>query len=212
MSPTCCEHDHGAGNTTATYRRVLWAALAINSTMFTVEAVAGQVAGSASLKADALDFLSDAANYAISLLVVGMALRHRARAALLKAGSMGLFGLWVICDTIYKVIVPGLPSAGTMSIVGVLALAANLGVAGLLYSYRNGDANMRSVWLCTRNDAIGNVAVMLAAGAVAVTATPWPDLIVAAAMASLALSASWNVTRHALAELRGPYPVAMPLR
>jgi Co/Zn/Cd efflux system component len=213
MSASCCEHSHGPQTGAAPgYRRVLWTALVVNAAMFAIEAVAGQAAGSAALKADALDFLGDAGNYAISLFVLGMAIRQRALAALLKAGSMGVFGLWVVGDTLYKLIVPGLPSAETMGIVGVLALVANVGVAALLYRYREGDANMRSVWLCTRNDAIGNVAVVLAAGAVSLTATGWPDQIVAAVMASLALTAAWKVSRQALVEIRHAQPAPMPAR
>ena len=185
------------------YRRVLWIALFINAAMFVVEVVAGFAAGSASLQADALDFFGDAANYGLSLSVASMALVWRARAALVKGASMGLFGIWVIASATMNVFTGETPHAGTMGAIGLLALLANVGVAVLLYQYRDGDANMRSVWLCTRNDAIGNVMVMVAALGVFGTGTLWPDIVVAGAMAALALSASFQSIARALAELRG---------
>jgi Co/Zn/Cd efflux system component len=172
--------------------------------MFLVEVVAGLAAGSASLQADALDFLGDAANYAISLLVVGMALRYRASAALAKGLSMGAFGLWVIGMVIWHVLHGTLPSAFTMGAVGVAALAANAASFGLLWAYRHGDANMRSAWVCTRNDVLGNLAVLLAAAGVFGTGTGWPDVIVAAIMAALALQGAATVVRQAVLELREP--------
>jgi Co/Zn/Cd efflux system component len=157
-----------------------------------------------SLQADALDFLGDAANYGLSLSVLSLGLVWRARAALVKGISMGLFGLWVIGAATMNVIGGALPDAPTMGVVGFLALVANVGVAMMLYQYREGDANMRSVWLCTRNDAIGNAAVMVAALGVFGTGTLWPDIAVAAVMASLALSASYLTIRSALGELKQP--------
>ncbi len=184
------------------YRRVLWVALAINAAMFIVEVAMGFAAGSMSLQADSLDFLGDAANYGISLAVLGMALHHRATAALVKGVSMGLFGLWVIGITLWSMISLETPTASIMGGIGVLALAANIGVAVMLYRHRNGDSNRRSVWLCSRNDAIGNVAVVVAASGVFATGTAWPDLLVAAIMAALALAASVTVVRQALVERR----------
>jgi Co/Zn/Cd efflux system component len=181
---------------------VLWAVLAINTVMFIVEIGAGLAAGSASLQADALDFLGDGANYAISLFVVGMALRYRAMAALAKGGTMGVFGLWVIGTVVWHAVHGTLPNAFTMGTVGFVALVANAASFGLLWAYRAGDANMRSAWICTRNDVIGNLAVMLAALGVFGTGTGWPDVIVAAIMAALALQGSWIVVRGSLAELR----------
>lgn len=183
------------------YRRVLWIALIINFAMFMVEIVTGVTAGSVSLLADSLDFLGDSANYGISLWVLGMGLAVRARASLLKAVTMALFGLWVLASTVWHVATGVVPAAGTMGMVGALALVANLSVAVLLYAWRNGDSNMRSVWLCTRNDALGNVAVMLAALGVFGTGSAWPDLLVATAMAGLALTSAWQVIRHARHEL-----------
>jgi Co/Zn/Cd efflux system component len=202
---TCCNHchepDEGSDGGPA-YRRVLWAVLAINAAMFAVEIGAGIAAGSASLLADALDFLGDAANYAISLLVVGMALRYRASAALAKGATMGLFGLWVIGVTAWHVWHGTLPQAATMGMVGAAALVANGASFALLWAYRSGDANMRSAWICTRNDVLGNLAVLVAAAGVFGSGTGWPDIAVALIMAGLALQGAWVVLRQALSELR----------
>jgi len=192
----------------AAYRRVLWAVFAVNALMFLVEIGAGLAAGSASLQADALDFLGDAANYAISLIVVGKALRYRATAALAKGATMGLFGLWVIGTVLWHAVHGTLPNAFTMGAVGFVALVANAASFGLLWAYRGGDANMRSAWICTRNDVLGNLAVLLAALGVFGTGTGWPDIIVAAIMAALALQGATIVVRQSLAELR--QPVAVP--
>src|SRR5258708_15229543 len=186
------------------YRRVLWAVLAINAAMFAVEVIAGLAAGSAALQADALDFLGDAANYAISLFVVGMALRYRAMAALAKGTTMGLFGLWVIATVVWHAAHGTLPSALTMGAVGFAALAANTASFGLLWAYRGGDANMRSAWICTRHDVLGNFAVLLAALGVFGTQTGWPDIVVAAIMATLALQGAAVVIRQSLGEMRRP--------
>jgi Co/Zn/Cd efflux system component len=201
MSAHCCGHGHDNGAASPAYRRVLWIALAVNFAMFGVEIGAGLAAQSASLLADSLDFLGDAANYGIALFVLGMALQWRARAALIKAASMGIFGLWVAVTTIQHAMAGTVPEAPVMGAVGALALVANLGVAVLLYRWRDGDSNMRSVWICTRNDAIGNLAVLAAAVGVFGSGTGWPDYVVAAIMAGLALTGAIQVTRHALAEL-----------
>lgn len=187
----------------AAWRRVLWIALAINAAMFGVEIVAGVTAGSASLKADALDFLGDAANYAISLGVAGMVLAWRARAAMAKGMSILLFGMWVLGNTVWMAAQGVVPAAETMGIVGMIALVANLGCAAMLWRHREGDANRRSVWICSRNDAIGNIAVVAAALGVFGTGTGWPDIAVAAVMAGLALSGGWQIIRQARGELRG---------
>ncbi len=207
MSAHCCDHGHQHAKAAAlspAYRRVLWAALAVNLAMFAVEIGAGLAAQSASLLADSLDFLGDAANYGISLFVLGMALQWRARASLLKAASMAAFGLWVAYVTIGHALAGTMPSAPVMGVVGTIAFAANLGVAFLLYRWRNGDSNMRSVWLCTRNDAIGNLAVLAAAAGVFGSGAGWPDSMVAAIMSGLALTGAFQVARHAFDELREP--------
>ncbi|MDH7972575.1 cation transporter [Sphingomonas sp. AR_OL41] len=183
------------------WRRVLWIALAINLAMFAGEIVAGVASGSRSLQADALDFLGDAANYAISLGVAGMALQWRSRAAVLKGGTILLFGIYVLITTLIAALGDGVPRAETMGAVGLLALLANGGVALMLYRYRSGDANMRSVWICSRNDAIGNLAVLAAAAGVVGTGTQWPDLIVAGIMASLGIVGGSQILRRALGEL-----------
>lgn len=183
------------------YRKVLWIALAVNAAMFLLEIAAGVSSGSVSLLADAIDFFGDAANYGVSLAVLALGAVARARAALLKAGTMVLFGVLVLGRAAWAAASGAPPEPLTMGIVGTLALAANVGVAVLLYAFREGDANMRSVWLCTRNDAIGNVAVLLAALGVFGTGTRWPDLAVAAVMAGLALAAGLSVLRQARQEL-----------
>ena len=213
MSAHCCHHPEPDTGQPPGYRKILWIALAVNAAMFFIEVGAGVTAGSMSLLADSLDFLGDAANYGISLWVLGMTLTVRARASMIKAWSMGLFGFWVVGSTVWHAFAGTIPDAGAMGLVGSLALAANVGVAVLLYRYRSGDSNMRSVWLCTRNDALGNLAVLLAAVGVFGTGTGWPDLMVAAVMGMLALSSSWQVIRHARSELApAPIPVDQPLR
>ena len=204
MADNCCEAACGSKATLndPRWRRALWIALGINAAMFAVEFVAGSAADSRSLQADALDFLGDAANYAVSLAVVGAALAWRARAALLKSLFMLGFAGWVFGSAILAFVSGNTPNPATMGAVGALALAANVGVALLLYRYRTGDANMRSVWICSRNDAIGNVAVMLAALGVLGTGSAWPDLIVASIMAALALTGGFQVFRHAVGELK----------
>ncbi len=202
----CCKDDccsvSGHGPDNVAWRRALWIALAINAAMFLVEIVAGLAAGSTSLQADSLDFLGDTANYAISLGVAGMALRWRSRAALVKGITLLALGLWVARSTGLHILYGTLPKAEIMGIVGTAALAANGAVALMLYRHRQGDANMRSVWICSRNDAIGNMAVLLAALGVFGTETGWPDVLVASVMAMLALSGGWQIVSHALSELR----------
>jgi Co/Zn/Cd efflux system component len=186
----------------AAYKRRLWIVIAINAGMFAVEMGAGQMAGSQALKADALDFLGDALTYGISLAVIGASLRTRALAALAKGVSLLLMGLWVFGSTVYHVFVLGMPQAEVMGVIGFMALAANVTSVLLLAAYKDGDANVRSVWLCSRNDAIGNVAVMIAALGVWSTATGWPDLIVAGIMAGLFLNSAWQILVQAIAERR----------
>ncbi len=210
MADCCCappplKLDPHRGN--KAYRRVLWAVLGINAVMFVVEIAAGVAAGSASLQADALDFLGDTANYAISLVVIGMALRYRAAAALVKGMTMAGFGLWVLATVAWHAWHGTLPSAFTMGTVGVLALAANAAAFGLLWAYREGDANMRSAWICTRNDVLGNLAVLLAAAGVFGTGAGWPDIVIAIIMAALALQGATTVLHQSVGELRLPMSV-----
>lgn len=201
MSCGCGENKTFDGMSAA-YKRRLWIVIAINAAMFAVEMTAGQLAGSQALKADALDFFGDAATYGLSLAVIGASVTARANAALIKAASLSAMGVWVLASTIWMVFSRGVPEAEVMGIVGFMALAANVTSVFLLMAYKDGDANVRSVWLCSRNDAIGNVAVMVAALGVWGTATGWPDIIVAAVMASLFLSSAWQIFAQALIEKR----------
>ncbi len=204
MSDVC--HHHGCAPPAATqsgrYRRVLWAALVVNAAMFALEVAGGLHADSISLLADAADFFGDAANYGLALLVLGMATHWRARAALFKGATMGAFGIFVLGRAAWGIAAGTVPDPMTMGTIGAIGLLANVAVAVMLYAWREGDANMRSVWLCSRNDAIGNVAVMVAALGVFGSGTAWPDLAVAAVMGLLGLSAAQSVIAQARAELR----------
>lgn len=201
--PGCCSGACAPIKLTASprFRRALWLALAINAVMFLVEIVGGLKAGSVSLLADAVDFAGDAANYALSLAVLAMGLAWRARAALIKGLSMGTYGLFVIGKSAWEALSAQAPEPMTMGAVALLALAANAGVAVMLYAFREGDANMRSVWLCSRNDAIGNVAVVAAAAGVFGTGSAWPDLVVAVVMGVLAIYSGMTVVSQARGEL-----------
>ena len=198
----CCGHDAKFDGVSADYKRRLWIVIVLNAAMFIVEMTAGHLAKSQALQADALDFLGDALTYGISLAVIGASIRIRTNAALAKGISLLLMGLWVMGSTVYRVFYIGIPEAEIMGVVGFLALLTNLASVLLLVRYKDGDANVRSVWLCSRNDAIGNVAVMFAALGVWGTASGWPDLAVAMIMASLFLSSAFQIVKQALAERR----------
>jgi Co/Zn/Cd efflux system component len=205
MSANCHHHHHEEASVSANdprYRKILWVALTVNLAMFGIEIGAGFKSGSTSLLADAIDFFGDAANYGVSLAVLSAGVVLRAKAALLKGACMLGFGLFVLGRTAWVFNQGTTPEALTMGSIALLALVANVAVAVMLYAYREGDANMRSVWLCSRNDAIGNIAVMLAALGVLGTGSAWPDLLVACGMAVLALAGGWSVIRQALNELR----------
>lgn len=207
MSDTCNSPSHGCSSSAATthstrYRRVLWVALLINAAMFFVELAGGLRSGSVSLLADSVDFFGDAVNYGVSLLVLGMALKWRARAALFKGLTMGAFGVFVLAKAAWAAANGVAPEPITMGVIGTLALVANVSVALMLFAWRDGDANMRSVWLCSRNDAIGNLAVVAAALGVFGTGSAWPDIAVASVMATLALTAARTVVKQARNELR----------
>ncbi|MDO6731501.1 cation transporter [Marinovum sp. 2_MG-2023] len=198
----CCGHDAKFDGVSTDYKRRLWLVIAINAAMFVVEMTAGHFSGSQALQADALDFAGDALTYGISLAVIGASLQTRSLAALGKGISLLLMGVWVMGSTLYQVFGPGVPDAPVMGVVGAMALAANLISVMILVKYKDGDANVRSVWLCSRNDAIGNVAVLFAALGVWGTSTGWPDLIVAGIMAALFLSSAWQILHQAMAERR----------
>ncbi|MEM5501337.1 cation diffusion facilitator family transporter [Ahrensia kielensis] len=198
-----CNHHHNQSTfdgMSDAYKRRLWMVIFLNAGMFVVEIFGGAFANSKALQADALDFLGDATTYGLSLYVIGMSITARTRAAMLKGISLFVMGLWVFGSTAYSFWTDTLPVAELMGGIGFMALAANLLSVFLLVNFKDGDANVRSVWLCSRNDAIGNVAVMLAAVAVWFLGSRWPDLIVAIMMAGLFLSSAWQILTQALRE------------
>ncbi len=202
MAKDCCNSEcSSTKHITPKYRKILWVALIINASMFFVEVVSGIHAESVSLMADAIDFFGDAMNYGVSLAVLSMSLAWRARTALLKGLTMGSFGLLILATAVWSIMHGETPKAYTMGLIAFIALLANVSVALMLYAYRDGDANMQSVWLCSRNDAIGNMAVMLAALGVWASNSAWPDLVVAVIMASLGVSAAIQVIKKARTEL-----------
>lgn len=196
----CCASQ--ASHHSAKYRKALWIVLVLNLTMFFVEVVMAVKSGSTSLLSDSLDFLGDSANYMISLIVLPMALSYRAKASMVKGLTMGGFGLFILITTIYRAFYGEIPSHDQMSVVGALALVVNVTALAVLLNFRDGDSNMRSVWVCSRNDAIGNVAVILAGVAVYFFQSKYPDLIVAFVLAFLALQASQEIIKRAWAELK----------
>lgn len=198
----CCGNDAKFDGVSEDYKRRLWLVIAINALMFVVEMSAGRLAQSQALQADALDFLGDALTYGLSLAVIGSSIAVRTNAALFKGISLLAVGAWVFGSTVYRVFYGGVPTAEIMGWVGLLALVANCASVLLLMSYKDGDANVRSVWLCSRNDAIGNIAVMFAALGVWGTASGWPDLIVASIMACLFLSSAIQIIKQSLDERR----------
>jgi Co/Zn/Cd efflux system component len=207
MADSCCGANVRFDGLDARYKRVLWIVIAINAMMFMVEIAAGHIAGSQALQADALDFLGDTLTYGLSLAVIGRSVQTRSYAALFKGVSLTVMGLWVFGSTLYHVLVLGVPRAEIMGVIGFMALAANVASVLLLLRYKDGDANVRSVWLCSRNDAIGNVAVMGAALAVWGTTSAWPDLLVAAIMAGLFLWSSAQILQQGWQEYRAGEPV-----
>jgi len=199
-----CHHHHEIDSTK--YRNVLWIVFGLNAGMFAVEIIAGAMAGSVSLQADALDFFADAGNYLVALFVLERSIRWRAGAALIKGIAMGVFGIYVLGYSAWSIYSGTVPLAPVMGVVGTMALIANVSSAILLFHHRDGDSNRRSVWLCSRNDAIANVAVIAAAGLVYLTASHWPDLIVGFFMAALSLHSAGQIIRQATGELRDGVP------
>jgi len=202
MAGCGCESNVKFDGMSDTYKKVLWVIIAINFVMFIVEMYASTIADSMALRADALDFLGDTLTYTITLLAIGHSIRWRASAALFKGGLLALIGLWVLGSSLYKTLVLGMPNETIMTSVAIMAFTANMVSVLLLMKYRDGDANIRSVWLCSRNDAIGNLAVLVAAGFVFYFQSPWPDLIVAILMASLFLHSATLILRQAISELK----------
>ena len=207
--PEACDVREAAADD-GRFRKALWIALAINAAMFAIEGSAGLHAGSVSLQADSLDFFGDAANYTIALFVLARTLRWRATAALVKGATMAVFGVWILGVAVYRAVVLGVPSALVMGGVGVIAMVANMVCAVILFRFRDGESNRRSVWICSRNDALGNIAVVLAASGVFLTETPWPDLFVGVVMAGLALAGARQIIAQARSELAAVAELATP--
>ncbi len=201
MSANCGNHCENENNSPA-YRKVLWICLIANAMMFVLQVIASQKAHSVALLANSLDFLSDAANYGISIYVLGHSLATKAKASIFKGASLGLIGLWTAYETFHQAFEPVVPEPFLMTVISLIALAVNVGCAVLLYRYRSGDSNAKSVWLCSRNDALGNIAVMFAAGGVFAFASVWPDVIVATILAWLAISAAWQILKAARKEMK----------
>ncbi|NNF80449.1 MAG: cation transporter [Rhizobiales bacterium] len=207
----CCGHSAKFDGASADFKRRLWAVIFLNASMFVVEMMAGHLAGSQALQADALDFFGDALTYGLSLAVIGAPIKTRAMAALAKGTSLALMGAWILGSTLYQVLMVDVPRADIMGLVGFAALVVNVVSVLLLVAYKDGDANVRSVWLCSRNDAIGNVAVMFAALGVWGTTSGWPDLVVASIMAALFLSSALQILRQAWAEYASSHPANEPV-
>lgn len=202
MSGSCCSTGKKFDGMDPKYKQILWIVIAINASMFVVEMLGGALSGSQALKADALDFLGDALTYGLSLWAIGKSVNVRTNAALVKGISLLLMGAWVLATTLYQFVILDTPIAPVMGSIAVLALLANVSSVLLLMRYKDGDANVRSVWLCSRNDAISNVLVIAASVAVFVTASAWPDLIVAVIMAFIFTRSAVQIIRQALVERR----------
>ncbi|MFT5722228.1 MAG: cation diffusion facilitator family transporter [Motiliproteus sp.] len=200
MSDGCCSSNVKFDGASTGFKRALWYVIAINATMFAVELFGGALVGSQALKADALDFLADAATYGLSLWAIGRSVKTRANAAILKGISLLLMGAWVFSSSIYQVFILQVPAAPLMGLIGLMAFAANIGSVLILVRYKDGDANVRSVWLCSRNDAISNLAVIAAAAVVWFTQSAWPDLLVAIFMAGLFTRSAIQILKQAWAE------------
>ncbi len=190
--------------------RVLWLVLGINAVMFVAELIGGWLAGSVALQADSLDMLGDTLVYGFSLVAVVRSARWKASAALLKGGIMGMFGLAVLGQMLYKVLYGGVPAAPLMGGLALVALAANAVCLVVLTRHRNDDLNLRSTWLCSRNDIIANTGVILAAGSVYVTGSNLPDIAVSGLITAIFLRSAWLVLREAMAALRPPQQPVPP--
>jgi len=201
----CCDDKVFEGMSDA-YRRALIAVILINAVMFIVEVIAGFMSGSQALLADALDFAGDSATYTISLLVIGASVRTRAMASLFKGGSLAFIAVIILVSSCLRFFSDTVPVAETMGLIGFMALIANLTSLLILMRWREGDSNVRSVWLCSRNDAIGNVGVIMAGVVVAITGAAWPDLVVAIFLASLFLRSAYSIISQATAELKSKAP------
>ncbi len=196
-----CSRTAQNNQPTQRYTRILWVGLIVNLTMFAVEIIAGWKGGSVSLLADAVDFFGDGVNFAASIFAMTLATVWRSRVALFKGYVMVAYGAFIMAKAAGASVYGTTPEHELMGMIGLLALVANVFVAVLLYAYREGDANMRSVWICTRNDALGNVLILIAAAGVLGTGSRWPDLAVASLMGALAISGGLSVLRRARDEI-----------
>lgn len=201
-SPVRRQRSPRPPHVTPAYRRALWIVVLLNVGYGVVEMVGGFLSGSQAVKADALDFLGDGLITFLGLLAISWSLRWRARAALLQGLFLGVLGVGVLATTVYRVVVQQQPEAELMGALGLVALLVNMASVAVLIPHRTGDANVRAVWLFSRNDVIGNATVVLAALLVAWTASPWPDLVVAGVIAGLFLHSSWSIVRDARDDLR----------
>jgi len=199
MSEECCSQAEAAleriGRRQSSTLKVV---LGINVLMFLVEVVAGWYAGSTALLADSLDMLGDAFAYGFSLYVVGRSVRWKAVSAMFKGGIMAAFGVMVLGQAIYKMVVPHTPHFGTIGLIGLLALVANSACLGLLWRHRAEDINMRSVWLCSRNDIIANLSVLVAAGGVWLSDSQWPDVLIGLGIALIFFRSATHVIQDAI--------------
>ena len=195
-------HIHEHKKDDIIFRKILWLCLGLNFSMFIVDILASHLAGSVALLADAIDFFSDSASYAISLYVLGKSLRWRASAALINAGGMLVVGIWVAYAAYDRFMHPMIPQAPLMGAVGIIALCVNMTSAALLYRFRQGDSNAHSVWLCSRNDAIFNLAIIISAFLVYMFASGWPDLITAVLILSASFYSAWHVFEHAMEDFK----------
>lgn len=202
MSCEC--HERDLAHATPQYRQALWVVVLLNAGYGIVEMMGGFIAGSQALKADALDFLGDGSITFLALLALSWSRTWRTRAALAQGLFLACLGIGVLAATGYRVLVEQQPEAVLMGGFGLGALAVNMTAALVLMKHRQGDASVRAVWLFSRNDAIGNAAVVLAAGLVWLSRTPWPDLIVAAGIAALFLHSAWEILRDAWNERPNP--------
>lgn len=193
-------------HTTPAYRRALMVVVVLNLGMGVGEMIGGIFASSQALKADALDFLGDGFITLLGLLAIRWGAEWRARAAWLQGVFLGMLGIGVFGEAVYRAFVRAAPEADVMGVLGVIALLTNVICAVVLIPHRHGDSNVRAVWLFSRNDALGNAAVIAAAGLVAWTKSSWPDVIVAMIIAGLFLHSSWEILANSRAELRGHSP------
>lgn len=197
----CCSNEDEIQLMKQSHGRVLWIVLAINASMFLVELVVGVLSQSTALMADSLDMLGDALVYSFSLFVLGKGIKWEAKASVLKGVIMLSFGIGVLAEAVYKILNPVVPEAGSMGITGAAALVMNSICFYLLWKHRGDNLNMQSTWVCSRNDLIGNVGVIIASGLTAVTASKWPDIAIGLSIAAMFVNSAIQVLREAKSAL-----------